>query len=324
MMSAPLITSGVINASLLVILCIGFNFTYMMEKFPNFAHASYASIGTMITFYLVRFQGFNPYATWPAAALGGGIVGVLLYLGVVKPIKMHGSREITLTFTFYIISQIIGSALAMFSYWLLIVTRIQSRGFLLTNFDFRVEGVPGIGFTAPVTVILLVGALNVFLYRSKYGIAMRATAEDEWLASSLGINVDLIHVSSWFISGALSALAGAILPMWRATSVNYSDELLVQVMAGSVLGGITSISGAILGGFLVATSQRLLVTYLVRAFGVWVMSYEALIPMVLLFLVLAVEPNGLTALKVEKASFRSVSESIRRLRRTLWNLLTSE
>jgi len=62
----------------------------------------------------------------------------------------------------------------------------------------------------------------------------------------------------------------------------------------------------------------------VRAFGVWVMSYEALIPLVLLFLVLAVEPNGLTALKVEKASFRGVSESIRRLRRTLWNLLTSE
>jgi len=324
LMSAPLITSGVINASLLVILCIGFNFTYMIEKFPNFAHASYASIGTMIAFYLVRFHGFNPYATWPVAALGGGVLGVLLYLGVVKPIKAHGSREITLTFTFYIISQMIGSALAMFSYWLLIVTGIQSRGFMLSSFDFRVEGVPGIGFVAPLTVLLLVIALNYFLYRSKFGIAMRATSEDEGLASSLGINVSLIHVLSWFLSGALSALAGAILPMWRATSVNFSDELLVQVMAGSVLGGLTGISGAILGGFLVATSQRLLITFLVRAFGIWVMSYEALVPIVLLFLVLAVEPNGLTALKLEKLSVRGLGESITKLRRTLRNLLTTE
>ena len=54
-MSAPLITSTVINVSLLMILCIGFTFTYMIEKFPNFAHTGYASIGTMIVFYLVRF-----------------------------------------------------------------------------------------------------------------------------------------------------------------------------------------------------------------------------------------------------------------------------
>jgi branched-chain amino acid transport system permease protein len=323
-MSAPLITSTVINVSLLMILCIGFTFTFMIEKFPNFAHTGYASIGTMITFYLVRFQGFNPYAAWPVATLCGGVVGVILYLGLVKPMKARGLREITLTFTFYIISQMISSVLAIFSYWLLVGQRISSAGFLLRAFDFSIEGVPGIGVTAPVVVLAVIILLSLFLYRSKFGIAMRATTEDEELAANLGVNVDNIHIASWFISGALSGLAGAMLPMWRATSINFSDELLVMVMAGSVMGGLGGIYGAIIGGLLVATSQKLLTYLLIQVFGIWIANYEALMPMIILFTVLAIEPNGLMAINIEDTSIRSIRESLARLRKALWNLLTTE
>lgn len=323
-MSAPLITSTVINVSLLMILCIGFTFTFMIEKFPNFAHTGYASIGTMITFYLVRFQGFNPYAAWPVATLCGGVVGVILYLGLVKPVKARGLREITLTFTFYIISQMISSVLAIFSYWLLVGQRISSAGFLLRAFDFSIEGVPGIGVTAPIVVLAVIILLSLFLYRSKFGIAMRATTEDEELAANLGVNVDNIHIASWFISGALSGLAGAMLPMWRATSVNFSDELLVMVMAGSVMGGLGGIYGAIIGGLLVATSQKLLTYLLIQVFGIWIANYEALMPMIILFTVLAIEPNGLMAINIEDTSIRSIRESLARLRKALWNLLTTE
>jgi len=324
LMSAPVVVNSVIAGSLLVILCIGFTFTYMIEKFPNFAHTSYASIGTMIAFYLVRFHGFNPYLTWPVSALAGGLIGILLYLGLVRPIKEHGFREITLTFTFYIVSQIIGSLLAMFSYWLLVGTGTQSNGFLLKAFDFSLGGLPGIGIVAPVTVLVLVVLMNVFLYRAKFGIAMRATSEDEQLAAGLGINVNLIHLASWFISGALSALAGAILPMWRATSVNFSDDLLVTVMAGSVLGGLTSIGGAILGGFLVASIQKLLTYLLMSTLGVWMGAYEGLLPILFLFLVLAIEPNGLSAIDLSTVSVKSLWGALRRLRRSLWNLLKTE
>jgi branched-chain amino acid transport system permease protein len=323
-MSAPLITSTVINVSLLMILCIGFTFTFMIEKFPNFAHTGYASIGTMITFYLVRFQGFNPYAAWPVATLCGGVVGVILYLGLVKPVKARGLREITLTFTFYIISQMISSVLAIFSYWLLVGQRISSAGFLLRAFDFSIEGVPGIGVTAPIVVLAVIILLSLFLYRSKFGIAMRATTEDEELAANLGVNVDNIHIASWFISGALSGLAGAMLPMWRATSINFSDELLVMVMAGSVMGGLGGIYGAIIGGLLVATSQKLLTYLLIQVFGIWIANYEALMPMIILFTVLAIEPNGLMAINIEDTSIRSIRESLARLRKALWNLLTTE
>lgn len=323
-MSLAFYASTIINVSLLIILCIGFTFTYMMEKFPNFAHTGYSAIGTVTTFYLVRFYNFNPYATWPISAFVGGIVGVLLYLVIVRPIKYRGNREITLTFTFYIISVMISSFLAIFSFWILMNTRVRAAGFIVRSHDFRIWGIQGIGVVAPTVVIFLVMVFYWFLNYNKYGIAMRATAEDETLASSLGVNIDRIHIFSWFISGALSGLAGAIIPLWIGTSVNFSDTLLISVMAGSVLGGLNSIPGAVIGGIIVGTSQKALSMFLIKLMGVHVGIWEPLLPMILLFVILAIEPNGVTALRGKELSVLALRNSIRNFRKAIWNLLTTE
>lgn len=323
-MSLPLIITTVVSISILVMLCIGFTFTYMMDKFPNFAHTSFASIGTMVTFYYVKLHGLSPYQTWPISMLVGGLVGVILYLVIVNPIKKQGYREITLTFTFLIISQMISSFIGVFSYWLLNFKRLSSFSFILRAEDFNLNGIPGIGITAPLTTILLVGGLWLFLNRVKFGIAMRATAEDEDLSASLGVNVQLIHISSWFLSGMLSSLAGSIIPLWQGTAIDYSDSLLVSVMAGSVLGGLHSITGAIIGGILVATSQKTLSYLLVRLFGVWMGSYEALLPIIFLFTALIIEPRGLIALQDREISVHSIKDDLIRLRSSLRNMLSLE
>ena len=322
--STGLIVSAVINVSLLVMLCIGFTFTYMMEKFPNFAHTSYASLGTMVTYYLVKFNGFNPYYTWPISAALGGILGVILYLTIVRPIKVRAFSEITLTFTFYIISQIISQGLAIFSYWLLVDNRIQSQGFNLYNYDYRINGIPAIGIIAPLTVLAVVVMLQGFLRRSKYGVAMRATAEDEGLSMSLGVNVGFVHVSSWFISGALAALAGSIISMWLSTSVNFSDTLLINVMAGSVLGGLGSVTGAIIGGFLTALSTKTIIWFLITQVGVNMGVYEGLIPIIFLFTILAIEPHGLIAIDPQKFTVSGMKDAWIRFKRNMRNVFTSE
>ena len=323
-MSIGLIVSTIVNVSILVMLCIGFTFTYMMDKFPNFAHTSYASLGTVVTYYLVRFYGFNPYYTWPVSAFIGGILGVILYLTIVKPIKGRAFSEITLTFTFYIISQIITQGLAIFSFWLLIDQRMQSQGFNLYNLDFRINGFPAIGIFAPATVLGVILVVQGFLKWSKHGIAMRATAEDEDLAQSLGVNIRFVHMFSWFISGALSALAGSIISMYLSTSVDYSDTLLINVMAGSVLGGLSSITGAIIGGFLTAVGSKALIWFLIKRVGVSMGVYEGLIPIIFLFVILAIEPNGLTAINPQNISISGAKETWIRFKRSMRNVLSSE
>lgn len=323
-MSLGLIVSTIINVSILVMLCIGFTFTYMMEKFPNFAHTSYASLGTVVTYYLVRFYGFNPYYTWPISAVFGGILGIILYVILVKPIKGRAFSEITLTFTFYIISQIISKGLAMFSFWLLVDNKIRSQGFNLYNYDYRVYGVQAIAVVSPITVIFVVVLLQGFLKWSKHGIAMRATAEDETLAQSLGVNIRYMHLFSWFISGALSALAGSIISMWLSTGVDYSDTLLINVMAGSVLGGLNSITGAILGGVLTVTGSKAITWGLMKKIGVNMGVYEGLIPIIFLFIILIIEPQGLTAINPHKISIRGVRDAWIRFKRSMINVTSTE
>jgi branched-chain amino acid transport system permease protein len=154
-------------------------------------------------------------------------------------------------------------------------------------------GLPGIFYVAPVTCVTLVTTLHLFLTRTKFGIAIRATTEDPKLASSLGVNVFHTHLASWFLTGAMAGLAGAALPLWYATSMGGSDELMVNVMAGSILGGLENVYGAILGGVFLAFTQMIMPGMLITTLGLWVSGYVPLIPIIVIVVVLMLMPNGI-------------------------------
>lgn len=317
----PDAVADLVNVSLMVLLCIGFTFTFMMEKFPNFAHVNYATIGSMVSFYMVRAWGFDPYDTWPFAALFGGAVGVILYIGVVRPIgerTRKWTRDIVLTFTSFVIAQMLVSITGIFSYWVRYYSlKIPSRGFVLKVADFNLNGLPGISLIGPLACVVLVVGLHLFLTRTRSGISLRATAEDEDLAAVLGINTFHAHIASWFISGALSALAGSIITLWRGMGFGGSDDLLISVMAGSALGGLSNIYGAIIGGVLVAMAQKTLSYVLLQLFGLGVKLWERLFPIIFIYVIMTVMPNGLTGLKDPLQSLRSLRAQLKRLKSAL-------
>ncbi len=292
-MLSPLTVSTLIQVSVVVILCVGFTFTYMMEKFPNFAHAAFATVGTVVSFTLVKFSGFDPYRAIPVSMLFCGLLGLGLYRLVVRPIKATGAREITLTFAFFVMAQVLASLINIYSYWYLYEMRAPTSGFYFFSGDFTWEGYPGVLLVAVPTCLLLVFSLWFFLTRVKQGIAFRAVAEDETLSSSLGVNVEGIHLLSWFITGLLAGLAGGLIPLWRYTGLDANDQFLILVMTGSVLGGLNTVAGAIVGGVLVVASQKIFTALGVTFVGVDIFAYESLFPMVLVVLVLFLQPEGL-------------------------------
>ncbi|KYH36159.1 MAG: branched-chain amino acid ABC transporter permease [Candidatus Bathyarchaeota archaeon B23] len=289
----------IVYASMISTLCVGFTLTHMIEKFPNFAHADYASIGSVVAYTLVRFYGFNPYASWPPAALVGGLIGAVLYILIVKPLRRTGGDSIRLAFAMFVLSRILATLVALYSFWVLARFRIHSRGFTLRPFDFHLHGYPGILFIAPTTALILVALLHLFLTRSRLGIAMRAVTEDPALASCLGINVFRVHLLSWFLTGSTAALAGAVLSLSMSVRIGGAEELLITIFAGSVLGGLENIYGAVVGGFAVAFIQKILpgiALHLLGSLGIWIAGFEALTPIVVLITILMLEPGGLTAL----------------------------
>jgi branched-chain amino acid transport system permease protein len=291
-LNLPFDVDKLINASLMIILCVGFTLTYMLEGFPNFAHTSYAAIGAMVSFYLTRIYRFNPYDTWLFTAVVGGLIGVALYLFIVRPIRRRGGyQEITLTLTFFIIAYVMPSIAGIFNYWSRYYMEAPSRGYNLRGWDFGYRGVPGIAIISTATCVLLIIGLHLFLTKSKLGLSLRATAENESLSAVIGVNTFRAHCASWFISGALSALAGSIISIHSGMGVG-GDGLIITVMSGAIFGGVQSVWGAVAGGLFVALAQDTLADLFFIIFGLPAMKWQQLLPLAFLALTLTLFPNG--------------------------------
>ena len=195
-MLSPISIGMLLHASILVLLCVGFSFTHMIEKFPNFAHTSFATLGIVCTYTLVRLWGINPYLTWPVAVLANGLLGVAIYILIVRPIRNAGSGAIRLTFALFALTFVIRSLVSIYSYWVMRTQGFRAIGFMLRDFDFEFMGLPGRALMAPLASIVIVVSLHLFLTRTRFGIAIKATSENAQLASTLGINISRVHMAS--------------------------------------------------------------------------------------------------------------------------------
>lgn len=285
-------TDDMIRISLMALLCIGFTFTYMMEGFPNLAHTSFSIMGAVTTFYLTRFQRFNPYDTWAFSILVGGLIGVIIYVGIVRRIRNHGGYQVvTLTFGTLAIATVLNGFSWVFSYWSS-RNRAPTSSYNLSYMDFWMNGRPGIVYIGLGTAVIVTVYLYYFLTRTKTGISLRALAEDEELAEVMGISSFRMHCLAWFISGGLAALAGSIVVIHEGMTPTGADALLVGVMTGAILGGLDNIFGAVIGGVFIGVAQKVLSTALYWIFGLSAVKWAGIYPIMFLVFALTFFPNG--------------------------------
>ena len=294
----------IIQMGMVVLLCIGFTFTYQIEGFPNFAHIGFTLIGTIITFTMTKLMGINPYLSWPVSMFLCGLLGVALYVLIVNPIKRRRDGNTAITLAFYALSIVIETVVGVYSYWIVISRHETTRGFVLNKYDFTFLGTPGVAIMTPLAIVLLVITLHYTLSRTRYGLAIRAVSENEDLSAVFGVNTGRIHMASWFIVGALAGLAGSIIPLWTSMRGSFGSEMLVTVMAGSIIGGLDSIYGAVIGGVLITLFQKGLVLAIMNIetqgkpllinFSILIRGFGKLIPIIFIVLILMLMPDGIT------------------------------
>lgn len=290
--------SAIVYASMITLLSIGFTLTHMTAKIPNFAHGTYAGFGVYVSFMCVRYFAMSPYFGFPAAFLIGGLIGILLYKIVVSTLRRMGGGAIVLTISTIAIQIFMAQFQHIFAFWTRETYGLMSYGFLLKKNDFKFE-VLGQSFQGifPVSfflVIAIVIALRWMLTGTKFGIAMKAAAEDPELSQILGINIEKIQIASWFMTGGMACLAGALLPMWFMGSPGAGARLLISCMAGSLLGGLGDIYGAVIGGFAIGIIEIIFTAQGMKMLGLWVGEYRPLIPMIATIGILLIEPAGVT------------------------------
>jgi len=292
----PLWVIAITYSSMITILSIGFTLTYLTAKIPNFAHGTYAGVGIYVVWTLSKIYGFSPYLSFPLSFVIGGLVSLVLYVTVIRVITRLGGGAVVLTISTLAIQILLTAILSIYVYWARGIFGTYCMGFMLKEFDFKIGTYPGIFPMSFLICFVVVILLHILLTRTKTGIAMRATAEDPELASVLGINIDMIQKLSWFLTGGLACLAGAMYPLWFQSYPKSGGMIMTSIMAGSLLGGFDNIYGAIVGGFGVGFSEIVLTAWLQQQLGPWVGRWRPIIPMVILIGVLLFEPRGLTGL----------------------------
>ncbi len=238
-------------------------------------------------------MGINPYLGFPLAFIVGGVFSVLVYLIVIKVLTNMGGGSIVLTISTLAIQIFLTALIQIYAYWLRETYNTYTMAFLLKEADFKFAGFPGIFIVSISMTVTMVIALHYMLTKTRMGVAMRATAEDPELAMVLGINTDQIQLFSWFLTGGLACLAGAMIPLWFQSTPSSGAMMITSIMAGSLLGGFDSIYGSVIGGAIVGISEIMLTTWGQALIGVWVGEYRPMIPMIFLVIVLMIEPDGL-------------------------------
>jgi branched-chain amino acid transport system permease protein len=294
----PFMADALVYGSLFALMSMGLTLTYMTTKVPNFAQGSFVTIGAYLAFTLYQFKGVSPYLSVPFSFLLVGVTAIAMYRLVLKPLSARGSSLVSLMIATLAIDIAFVGIFGIYSDLLSSVYLVyNSKFFLLSQADVTIFGLRGLTFIAPISLGVITLVLWLALTRTKFGIAMRAAVENPSLAAILGIDIERVYLVSWFLAGGLAGLGGSFVVLWLPGSSHIGSDFIVGIFAASILGGLFSVYGAVIGGLLVGGGEILLTVYAARLLGSWATEWQAAVPMLIMAVSLIVVPQGITSVR---------------------------
>ena len=249
--------SALVYACLFAMMAMGLTLTYMTTKVPNFAFGDFVTIGIYSSYTAVRVFNLNPYEGSGLGFIVGAMVSAVMYLAVLRPLARRGSSLVSLMIaTFGVDIGFVGIYEIYTNYLQYDLGHIDAPNFYALN-DFSLGGYAGVDLVAPLSVAVIVVSIYLLFTRTKFGVAMRAAVENPPLARVLGINVDMVATVSWMLAGGFAGYAGGLLTLLLPGGTATGSNLIVEIFSSSVLGGLTSIFGACVGGLIIGGSEIL-------------------------------------------------------------------
>ena len=271
---------GTIQGSIYALLAIGFSLVYGVGGILNQAHGAFYVI-TMYLFYwfYINFAGFGLFVGMIVGIIVCTIVGGLIYLLLIKPIKDSHVGVVIVTFAFaFFIEQFVKVTVDSIYHDMppLIPGSIEIFGVIVYYHYILVV-------IASLSVIILV---ILFINKSKIGKSIRAVAQDAEAASLMGINVDRILTYALMISAFLAAVAAVLNVPVDIVAPHIGWSILLNSFAIVVLGGLGSLHGSVAGAFIIAYA-RSYTNYFISP------VLSALIPIIVIVVMLVLRPRGL-------------------------------
>jgi branched-chain amino acid transport system permease protein len=272
---------------------MGFTLQYITLSVPNLAYATIAFASTYLTLTF-SLMGMVPYTAMPFAFLLGGAISYMLYK-LVAYLRNKGTSIVGLMMATIVFDLIIYAGMNIYADYLAQVFKLYAGSFSLSEYDLKIFSIPAVLFVSAATSIGLVAFFTLMLIKTKFGIAMRAVMENYNLANVHGINTERVLSIAWFFVGGIAGLSGSLYPIWFAMDPWVGARMFISIFAACVVGGLRSIYGSLLGGFLIAFSE-IIVTYLLSIYFPWIWSYRAVTSMLIAAVSLVEMPSGIAGL----------------------------
>ncbi|HEY4845323.1 MAG TPA: branched-chain amino acid ABC transporter permease [Candidatus Dormibacteraeota bacterium] len=294
-------TQQVLNAifigSIYALFAVGYTLVFGVLDVLNLAHSAVFMLGAVITYSLVVLHGMPLLPAAVIAVLVCGLLGLLIEFVALRPLRRRNAPPIsalisTIGLALIFVAIVEQATPGTFFSWLWQdgANSVRFPAGTVPDPTYHLAGltIEGTKLGILVTTVVLMLVLGYVMRFTQVGRALRAVAENRRAATLLGINVDRIFASTLFVSSALGGLAGLLFGLAISDISPYigRDQVELKGLAVIVLGGMGSIPGAVLGGYLLGLIE---VFALVRFGG----NVEAGVAFAALFLMLVIRPQGL-------------------------------
>ena len=281
MILLQVVVSGLLMGSVYALFSSGLTLIWGMMNVVNFAHGDFVMLAMYAAFFAFTLLKLGPLLFVPAAAALLFVLGVVVYLGLVR----HVARGPML-------AQILGT------FGLALVLRYTAFWAFTANFvslpDNLVGGTFDIGglrieasrLLAGVLALVITIGMHLVLTRTALGSRLLAVAEDRNAAMLMGIRPDRMQALAWGVGAASTGIAGALIALFFYISPTVGESLSLIAFVVVCLGGFGSVPGALIAGLGIGVIQALS-AYLIGA------VYQDVVVYALFLLVLWVRPQGL-------------------------------
>ena len=294
------LVDGILVGSIISLGAIGLTLVMHMLRFANFSHAELLSIGAYCALvfdgvfkaiYAPLGSAIGPLSlTWAlsmAIVISMAVTGasaILIDRFVFRRVRAKGG-ELSMVFASFGVAMIVRNLLGLifglqaqlYSKDIVFAVVLSRDPLLLIKPD---------QLFSLVAALIIMAILHLVLSRTTFGFALRAVAENPNLAQVSGINLNRMITLVWIIGGGLAAAAGVFYGLTNQINPVLGRDLVLPIFAATIVGGIGSIYGAVLGGFIVGVGSNLALVILPS-------GYSPAVPFLIILGVLIIRPTGL-------------------------------
>jgi branched-chain amino acid transport system permease protein len=263
------------------LLGIGLTLIFGIMRVVNFTHGELYAFGGYIMYLLASMLSLNFFLALAFAIAAGFLVGLLIEFVLLRPVR---GADIDTTMLVMIGAWIIMQNTELMAWGG--VAKSVATPFPETPLAIGPVSVSPLRLFVLAAATLLIIATYLLIHRSRLGMAMRATFQDREVAALMGVNINGIHAATFAIGSALAAAAGALLGPVFLVTPSMGDLAGLKAFAIVILGGLGNVTGATLGGFILAFAEEIGAGYVSS-------GYRDAMGFLIIIIVLLIRPTGL-------------------------------